>query len=169
MGRSETSLAESVCLALVVTGVEYGGAVADLLAPGAEFGRIWTLSRPLTYRAIDALVAGGRLQRSGTAPGRGRERTLLHPTRTGRAATRSWIAEPVEHLRDVRTVLLLKFQLLERMGESLVPLATRQRDAFAPLIAALTSVPPSDVVGTWRLEHALAIGRFLDSIIGDRA
>ena len=75
----------------------------------------------------------------------------------------------MEHLRDVRTVLLLKFQLLERMGESLVPLATRQRDAFAPLIAALTSVPPSDVVGTWRLEHALAIGRFLDSIIGDRA
>jgi len=168
MARSETSLAESVCLALVVTGVDYGGAIADLLAPGAEFGRIWTLSKPLTYRAIDALIAAGRLERRGTAPGRGRERSLLHATRTGRAATRVWIAEPVAHLRDVRTALLLKFQMLERMGESLVPLALCQREAFAPRIEALTADLPADVVGRWRVEHARAVEELLDAIIGDR-
>ena len=165
MPRSETSLAESVCLALVVCGVDYGGAVADLLAPGAELGRIWSLSRPLTYRAIDSLVTGGLVERSGTAPGRGRERSLLHPSRAGRAANRSWLAEPVEHLRDVRTVLLVKFQLLERMGKSPEPLAVRQREVFAPLIAAITAEAPTDVVGSWRIEHANAVARFLDQVI----
>ncbi|MBU6329004.1 MAG: PadR family transcriptional regulator [Acidobacteria bacterium] len=177
MARAETSLAESVCLAVVVGGVDYGGAVADLLAPGAELGRIWSLSRPLTYRAIDALVTEGLLTRTGTAPGRGPDRRLLAPTRRGRAATRRWLAAPVEHLRDVRTVLLLKFRLLERMGSPLAPLARAQRDRFAPMVTSIietdpadeaaddASADPADVVTLWRREHARAVVRFLEHVI----
>ncbi len=166
MARSETSLAESVCLALVVTGVDYGGAVADLLAPGAELGRIWSLSKPLTYRAIDALVGSGLVDRSGIAPGRGRDRSLLQPSRTGRAATRRWLAEPVGHLRDVRTELLLKFSILERMGSPLEPLAIAQQERFAPIIASITEETSADVVSIWRREHAQAVAKFLEQVIG---
>jgi len=166
MAHSETSLAESVCLALVVSGSEYGGAVAELLAPGAELGRIWSLSKPLTYRAIDALVTSGMIVRSGTAPGRGRERSLLQPTRIGRAATRRWLAAPVSHLRDVRTELLLKFSILERMGHPCAPLAVAQQAWFAPIIASITEGTASDVVSIWRREHAQAVAEFLDQVIG---
>ncbi len=166
MARSETSLAESVCLALVVSGSDYGGAVAELLAPGGELGRIWSLSKPLTYRAIDALVTSAMIDRSGTAPGRGRERSLLQPTRSGRAATRRWLAEPVRHLRDVRTELLLKFSILERMGLSRTPLALAQQEWFAPIIASITEGTATDVVSIWRREHAQAVAEFLDHVIG---
>lgn len=90
---------------------------------------------------------------------------MLHVTRAGKTFSRSWLVEPVEHLRDVRTVLLVKFQLLERMGQSPVPLAMRQQEAFAPLIAAITAEPPIDVVGQWRVEHAQAVDRFLEGVI----
>ncbi|NCY15713.1 MAG: PadR family transcriptional regulator [Actinobacteria bacterium] len=166
MARSETSLAGSVCLALVVSGVDYGGAVAELLAPGGELGRIWTLSKPLTYRAIDALVSDGMITRSGTAPGRGRERTLLQPTRAGRSATRRWLAEPVDHLRDVRTGLLLKFWILEQMERPLLPLAIAQRERFAPIVASIIGATTTDVVSIWRREHAEAVMQFLDRVIG---
>ena len=165
MARPETSLAESVCLALVVSGADYGGAVAELLAPGAELGHIWTQSKPLTYRAIDALVARELLDRAGTAPGRGGDRRLLEPTRRGRSATRRWLAEPVGHLRDVRTELLLKFRILERLDESLVPLARAQRELFEPMIGVITSSAADDVVSRWRREHARAVAGFLDAVV----
>jgi PadR family transcriptional regulator AphA len=165
MPRAETSLAESVCLALVVSGATYGGAVAELLAPGAELGHIWTLSKPLTYRAIDALVARELLDRTGTAPGRGGDRRLLEPSRRGRSDTRRWLAEPVGHLRDVRTELLIKFRILERMGESLVPLALAQRELFEPVITAITEATTDDVVARWRRQHAQAVAEFLDEVI----
>jgi DNA-binding PadR family transcriptional regulator len=166
MARPETALADSVCLALVASGVEYGGAVAELLATGAELGRIWTLSKPLTYRAIDALVAGGLIERSGTAPGRGPQRSLLAATPAGVRATDHWLAEPVTHLRDVRTELLLKFSILQRMGRSLAPLATEQRSAFESTISTILAGTSDDVVSIWRREHAQAVLRFLDRAIG---
>ncbi len=166
MARPETALAESVCLAVVASGVDYGGAVAALLAPGAELGRIWSLSKPLTYRAIDALVTEGSIDRRGTAPGRGRERSLLSPTRRGRRIADRWLAEPVAHLREVRTELLLKFAVLERMGRSRRPLALAQQAQFAPIIAAILADAENDVVSIWRRQHALAVEQFLEQVIG---
>ena len=48
-------LAGYTCLTLVAEGVEHGWAIGSLLAADGELGRIWTLSRSLTYRAIDAI------------------------------------------------------------------------------------------------------------------
>jgi hypothetical protein len=52
----EPSFAELVCLTLIIQGVAHGWALGTMLAPDGELGRIWTLSRPLTYRAIDGLA-----------------------------------------------------------------------------------------------------------------
>lgn len=163
MSRSDPTLAESVCLALIAGGVEYGGAIAGLLAPGAELGRIWSLSKPLTYRAVDALVEEGLVRRSGTVPGRGRERTVLRTTRRGAAAAHRWVETPVEHLRDVRTELLLKFAILEREGRSPAALAQRQLDTFAQLFEVIGGWRADDLVSRWRAEHADAVERFLRS------
>jgi hypothetical protein len=90
----------------------------------------------------------------------------VEATDVGRAATRRWLAEPVRHLRDVRTELLLKFSILERMGYPCAPLAVAQQAWFAPIIASITEGTASDVVSIWRREHAQAVAEFLDQVIG---
>ena len=108
--------AEWVCLTLITQKVSHGWALGTMLAPDGELGRIWTLTRPLTYRAIDGLVDKGLITRTGQAAGRGRDRVILAATPAGRRLARKWLDTPVEHLRDVRTELLVKLLLRERAG-----------------------------------------------------
>ena len=161
---TDLDLAGHTCLVLVTDGVEHGWAIGTLLAPGGELGRIWTLSRSLTYRAIDQLVERRLVTRRGTARGRGRERSLLRATSTGRQAARAWLDRPVEHLRDVRTELLVKLALRQRTGMPCAELLRRQRDQFGPVIDSLTVLgDDGDAVARWRAESARAVRRFLDA------
>ena len=158
----ELSLAEHVCLALVADGVTHGWALGTLLAPDGDLGRIWSLSRPLTYRAVDNLVGKDLVTRRGVAAGRGRDRVLLAATPPGRRLVAAWLDEPVEHLRDVRTELLVKLWLRERAGLDPTALLGVQGDVFTDRIGALTTPQPhDDLVDLWRRESALAVQRFL--------
>jgi len=176
--RQRPALAEFVCLALIAEGAEHGWGIGTLLADDGDIGRIWTLSRPLTYRAIDQLIERGYVARRGTEQGRGRQRTLLRSTAAGRRAVAAWLNEPVQHLRDVRTELLVKLTLRQRVGLSGRPLIVRQQEQFADTIDALTSTGPDntsrpgaeagaddDLVGIWRRESARAVRRFLDEAL----
>ena len=110
-----------------------------MLAPDGEVGRIWSLNRPLTYRAIDGLVDKGLITRRGQAAGRGRDRVILAATPAGRRLAKRWLDEPVQHLRDVRTELLVKLHLRARIGLDNEPLLAAQQQVFAPTIDVLTS------------------------------
>lgn len=159
------TLAEFACLTLVVAGATHGWAIGTLLAPDGELGRIWSLSRPLTYRAIDGLVERRLLSRSEPRGRAGRDRTLLKVTAAGRRASAKWLNEPVAHLRDVRTELLLKLALRARAGLEPESLVAAQRRVLSPAIAALTTTPSDDIVDRWRRENALAVSRFLDQFL----
>jgi DNA-binding PadR family transcriptional regulator len=162
--RPDAALAEPVCLALVASeGPTHGWALAALLAPDGEVGRIWSLSRPLTYRALDQLLDAGLVARKGSEPGRGRERTIVAATPAGRRRNRRWLDQPVAHLRDVRTELLVKLELRRRAGLPLAPLLEAQQEAFAPLVERLASTDASgdDLVALWRRESAGTVDRFL--------
>lgn len=172
MPRTDSALAEPVCLALVAEGPTHGWALARLLAADGEVGRIWALSRPLTYRALDHLVAAGLVARKGSEPGRGRERTIVAVTAGGRRRNRAWLDQPVAHLRDVRTELLVKLELRRRAGLPLVPLLEAQQAVFAPMVERLARAEPvgpvgpagpegSDLVSLWRRESARTVDRFL--------
>src|SRR5215218_7210483 len=113
-GTATLTQAEHVCLALVAEGATHGWHIGSLLAPEGEVGRVWSLTRPLTYRALELLADKRLLQRSPGAATAGRERQLLRITAQGRRVHDAWLATPVEHLRDVRTELLLKLVLRER-------------------------------------------------------
>jgi PadR family transcriptional regulator AphA len=163
---ADLSLADHVCLALVVEGVNHGWAIGSLLAPRSELGRIWSLSRPLTYRSLDLLAEHALIVRRGTEQGRGRERTVWRATAAGRRATAAWLDAPVEHLRDVRTELLLKMALRQRAGLDVEPLADAQRREFAPRFEALATASTDDpLVSVWREESARAVRRFLDRVL----
>lgn len=159
----EIGLAEHACLALVADGASHGWAIGGLLAPDGELGRIWSLSRPLTYRAIDQLTEKGMITRTGTTAGRGRDRRTIAITAAGRRVNRRWLDEPVEHLRDVRTELLLKLELRDRAGLPRAPLLDAQAEALAPIVDALTQVREPDLVALWRRENARAVQRFLSA------
>ncbi len=159
-------LAEWVCLTLITQKVSHGWALGTMLAPDGEVGRIWSLTRPLTYRAIDGLVDRGLVTRTGQTAGRGRDRVTLAATPAGRRLARRWLDQPVEHLRDVRTELLVKLFLRERAGLDSSSLLTAQRELFSPTIDALTSADPDDdLVDLWRRESARAVRRFLDQAL----
>ena len=162
----EPSLAEHVCLALVAQGVSHGWALGSALAADGEIGRIWTLSRPLTYRAVEGLVDKGLVVRGTSVGGHGRDRVLLKPTAAGRRSTRRWLDTPVQHLRDVRIELLVKLALRRRAGLEIQSLLHAQQQAFDAAITELTSTAPDDdIVDVWRREHARAVRRFLEQAL----
>lgn len=165
--RSEALLlGEWACLGLLYRTPHHGFAVAARLKPDADIGRVWSLSRPLTYRALDQLQVRGLVHAVGEEPGvAGGLRTLLAATRTGRAALRQWTRTPVEHLRDLRSELLLKLVLAAECHLDASDLLVAQRERVAHLVEALT-VPADcgDPVALWRYEAATAAARFLDRV-----
>src|SRR6478672_10306747 len=105
-------LGEWACLGILYEGPAHGFAIASRLKPEGDVGRVWSLSRPLTYRSLDQLAVRGHIHPIGEEPGiAGGNRTILAATRQGRAALRKWLATPVPHLRDLRSELLLKLIL----------------------------------------------------------
>jgi DNA-binding PadR family transcriptional regulator len=163
--RTPVSLGEHAVLALLVEQPRHGWAIVRELAPDGEIGRVWTLSRPLAYRAMDALLRRRLAREQGTERGAGPRRTVLAPTAAGRREISSWLVTPVEHPRDVRTELLLKLVLAARLGVDRRPLVRAQQRAFGPVFAALAEAaarPGADLVDHWRHESAQAIERFLD-------
>ena len=111
MVENRLSLADNVCLALIVLGAEHGWAVVQQLRPATPLGRIWSLSRALTYRSIEHLIELNYVRRRGVTAGKGGDRRLVRATSLGRSMARKWLETPVRNLRDVRTEFLLKLEL----------------------------------------------------------
>jgi PadR family transcriptional regulator AphA len=162
--RTELSLAEAVCLTLVANGPTHGWSIVKTLAADGDIGRIWSLSRPLTYRALTGLKDEGLIEPHGSEAGAGPPRTIWRATARGKRLSRAWLRRPVRHPRDMRTEFLLKLAL----GAPGDALARAQLDAFAPVFAGLersAAADPADVVARWRLESAEATNRFLRSLL----
>jgi PadR family transcriptional regulator AphA len=164
--KPQLTLREHVVLALLCEQPRHGWAIARELAPGGSIGRIWTVSRPLAYRAMDDLAERKLIRATGTEQGSGPRRTIYAATARGRREHEHWLTTPIEHLRDVRTELLLKLVFGERERRSPRPLLRLQKRALQPIFVALetaASAPRADVVDRWRLESARAVQRFLDT------
>jgi hypothetical protein len=68
----------------------------------------------------------------------------------------------------VRSALLLKLILLERLGLERGPLVHAQRIAFEPHLDRLHQAPPTDqVIALWRHHSAAAAAAFLDELATD--
>ena len=161
---TQLPFAEWVCLTLIAQKVSHGWALGTMLAPDGELGRIWTLSRPLTYRAIDGLVDKGLVTRTGQAAGRGRDRVILAAD-PGRPARRQAVA------RQPRRAPARRAHRAARQAVPARPGRPRQRGAARRPAGSCSSRPstPSprpiaddDLVDLWRRESARAVRRFLD-------
>jgi DNA-binding PadR family transcriptional regulator len=165
----ELSCGEWAILGLVNEQPRHGFALARLMLPEGEVGRVWALPKPLVYRALATLEERGLVTPVAEEPGdRGPHRTLHAATPRGIEALSAWLAAPVEHLREVRSLLMLKLALLARSRRPVEELLAAQRERLAPLLVALeTRVAAADdferTLLMWRLETARAVMRFLDA------
>ena len=166
-------LGEWACLGLLAAAPAHGFALATRLAPTGDVGRVWSMSRPLTYRALDQLVARGLVQQVGVEPGRaGGPRSVMAPTSRGQRLLDDWLQTPVPHLRDLRSELMVKLVLLQSLGRPTAPLLTAQRVVVAAAAEALeaAAVPAdrADAVDIWRAESAAAALRVLDRLLAQQ-
>lgn len=168
---NELSTAEWAVLALVAEQPTHGFAVAREMNADGAVGQVWSLSRPLVYRAIELLQGEGLIEERGIARAtRGPQRTMLAATRRGRRQLARWLEEPVDHVRDVRSLLLLKLLFLHRRDADPGPLLEAQLAQMRPLAESLRlKIERADgfdaVLAIWRSEAAAATVRFLETAL----
>lgn len=162
----ELLLGEWACLGILYPAPAHGFAIASRLKPSGDIGRVWSLTRPLTYRSLDLLTERGFVEAIGEERGiAGGTRTILAATRLGRAQLRKWLRTPVVHLRDLRSELLLKLVLAANCGVDVSAMLAAQHEHIAALATTLdaqaAAADPADAVAIWRSESAHAALRFL--------
>src|SRR5258708_16855658 len=131
------ALPEWLVLAIVGQQSAHGFAVAQRTAPGGDLGRIWQIPKAVVYRAIGRLVDAGLIVPEGTEPGLGPQRTVYAVTAQGREAADRWLHPPLEHVRQIRSELLLKLALLDKAGENPAELLAAQRAVLEPIAHAI--------------------------------
>jgi DNA-binding PadR family transcriptional regulator len=157
-------------LGLLCEQQSHGWRLVTALRPTGEIGKVWTSPRARVYRAITQLTEQGLIAKNGVEESAlGPSRTLLGATPAGRRALTRWLETPVEHLRDVRSVLLLKLLLLDRLGRDPTGLLDAQRQTFAGLAESLRSrVDSTDgfdrTLALWRHTTAEAALGFLERL-----
>lgn len=148
----------------------HGFAVARTLTASGWLGRVWLMSRPRVYRAIDDLAARALIAPTGTAPSdRGPRRTLYEATAGGRARLDEWLGTPVEHVRDIRSDLLLKLAILDQRGLTADSLLEAQREQLVPVLERLESAITTAsgfeaVMVRYRLESTRSAIRFIGEV-----
>ncbi len=174
--RTEPSLTEWALLGLLAERPAHGWDLARAFRPDGDVGRVWTVSRPLVYRAASVLRDLGYLvERGPSSSSEGPQRVLLAPTPRGRTALRRWLARPVAHVRDLRSELLLKLLLVDRRGEDAAPLLRAQLALLEREEHVLARDLPDEADGfertlaLWRLTSARTARAFVESLLEERA
>jgi DNA-binding PadR family transcriptional regulator len=165
------SLAEWLVLCLVCERQAHGFALVRVLSGDGDLGRIWRVPKPVIYRALQRLEQLGLVASTAQQPSsQGPVRSLVDATPAGRELAADWLARPASHNRDVRSELLGKLALLDRIGADPRPLLAVQREQLIPVARALQDrlAAASGFDRTlilWRAETISATLRFLDALM----
>jgi PadR family transcriptional regulator AphA len=161
---------EWAVLGVLARGEAHGFAVGRTLAADGWLGRVWTMSRPRVYRAINDLAARDLIAPAGRAQSeRGPTRTLYTASPAGQGLLEGWLADPVDHVREIRSELLLKLALLHERGSSPTALLAAQRTRLEPVLARLEAAAPDsgfdEILLRYRIETTRAALSFVDEVV----
>ena len=129
------------------------------------------MGRPLVYRSLEILEHRRLIEAAGHEPGiRGPNRTILRVTSDGSETLMHWLGEPVDHVRDVRSLLLLKLVFAERLDVDPRPMLGAQHDTIEAAIASLEervnrSRGTEEILLRFRLESTRAVLRFIKGML----
>ena len=161
-------------LALLCERPSHGWALARQLSSTGELGSIWSLGRPLVYRSLEILEERRLIIPTGHEPGaRGPNRTIFRATPAGHAAVAEWLLEPVEHVREGRSLLLLKVIFAQRTCIDPGPMLTAQLESIASTIESLErrvgeSLGTDAILLRFRIESSRAVQRFIEGFLADQ-
>jgi hypothetical protein len=131
---------------------------------------VWATRRPLVYRTLEILEGRELTRTAGTeVSATGPQRTLVETTEEGARRVAEWLREPVEHLRDARSELMLKLLFFDRRGGDAAPLLRAQRARLLELEVELrTALDEAEgfarTLALWRAENTAAAIRFVDAL-----
>lgn len=154
-------------LGAVSQGPTHGFAIARRLQPSGDLGQVWSVTRPLVYRELARLIEHDLVREEADELGdRGPRRTVVRVTDAGRSEIDWWLAEPVDRVRDFRSMFLLKLALTDGVGADPAPLARAQREVFERRMEQMqlevTSTSGFDArVALWRVLSTRAAVEFL--------
>ena len=163
---------EWAVLGALTQGRSHGFAVARRLAPTGDLGRVWSMSRPRVYRAINDLAERGLIEPVGEMKSeRGPNGVVYGVTDLGRANVATWLATPVDHVRDTRSSLLLKLAFLHAAGDPSEPLLAAQAGLLEPKLESLEGALGSangfdSVVLRYRVASIRSVLEFVRAIRG---
>lgn len=164
------SLSEWLVLCLICEQPAHGFALAGLLGRDGSLGQIWRVPKPVIYRGLQHLETLGLVSTVGEqATSQGPVRSLVAATPAGQLTALRWLRTPVSHARDVRSELLVKLALLDRVGGDPQPLVAAQYQTLVPIAQALearlaAAAGFERTLLLWRYETMSATLRFLDAL-----
>jgi len=128
-------------LAISESGTGHGYDLARSFAPGSPLGSVLHLEAGMIYHHVKKLEKLGWLRLvsdGGRRPGR----RIVAITEDGRAELRRWLAEPVQHTREVRLEFLVKLYLaLHLDADTAKRLVNEQRAQLAVVHQSLFREP----------------------------
>jgi PadR family transcriptional regulator AphA len=166
-GGRRLSLTEGVVLCLVGEGPTYGLVLARLLAPDGSLGQVWSVPKAMVYYTLQQLELLGLIRATGDQQASlGKARSVCEITPAGRVSADAWLSAPVDHVRDVRSELMVKLALHDRVGADSRPLVRAQLARLGPAAAALddrlrTATGFERTLVLWRHEAMTATLQFL--------
>ena len=135
---------------------------------------MFSCTRPLVYRGLTQLRDAGLVEVRGTSPSdAGPARTNLGPTRRGRNAFARWRGSTVEHVRDLRSELMLKLLFHARADLDPAPVLHAQTVALLATERALErAVAGAEgfdrTLALWRLSNCRAALSFVEASLDER-
>jgi DNA-binding PadR family transcriptional regulator len=171
--KTDLLAGEWAVLALLCEQPRHGYAIASLMAPDGEIGRVWSLRRQMTYRSITALerlelIIVDSIEPGTTAP----TRRIMRASADAEQRVNAWLQRPEMHVRDLRSLLLLKISFLRRRDASVTPLLQAQRTLLVEQERALATKrdQPDELdrmLAQWRWAMTDAALRFVGQMLVD--
>ncbi|HWO58765.1 MAG TPA: PadR family transcriptional regulator [Umezawaea sp.] len=165
------ALPEWTVLALLREEPRHGFAIAALTASAGAVGRVWSVPRPMVYRSLGRLEDAALIAPTTVESGPGPQRTVYALTASGRESVDEWLTQPAEHVRQLRSHLLVKLALLHRRGLDPRDLLRGQRAVLERIVTAIEADHGEGfdaVLLSWRHTNATAALRFVDDLAADQ-
>jgi hypothetical protein len=169
--RNELTAGEWAVLALLAEAPSHGFAVARVMAPDGEVGRVWSVRRPLVYRAAETLTRMDLVRPAGTEPSRTGPAAHRPHGDAGRQARGDALAEDARRAR-ARRALAAHAQApvprpLRRRRDAPAhrPARRVRRARRAPRARADAAEGFERALALWRLETTTAAARFVETML----
>ncbi len=118
--RPRRPATEYALLGLLMNGPSHGYDLTHEFAEDTELGKVCRLEMSMLYGLLKKLEREGLISGKDEAVSENKSRRIVEITGTGRSEFEAWLAEPVQHNRDIRFSFLVKLYFARKRDSNLV-------------------------------------------------